>query len=358
MDFKGRLKRLREQMETRRVDALLVTHLPNVRYLTGFTGSSAALVVTEAKAAFFTDGRYTEQAREEVQGARVRIAKGAVLAAAARWISESRLKTIGFESERMTVATREVVAKALATGARLRPVGALVEQLRIIKDEEEIGRIRDAVQLASGLFEKTTPAIRAGAKETEVAGELEHAARRAGAEGMSFETIVAAGARSAMPHGRASSQAIPRQGFVILDYGVILAGYCSDMTRTVHVGNVTARAREMYDAVREAQEAGIGAVRAGVAAGEVDAAARKVLRRSGWGKYFTHSTGHGVGLEIHEPPRLGTGQSEILRPGMVVTVEPGIYVPGEGGVRIEDIVVVTESGCDVLTPTTKELLSL
>ncbi len=358
MDYKGRLRRLREELARRRLEALLVTHLPNVRYLTGFTGSSAALVISEGKAAFFTDGRYTEQAHEEVQGARVHIAKGAVLTAAARWISDGRLKSVGFESERMTVATRDAAAKAMGKRTRLRPVAGLIEQLRIIKDEEELARIRAAVELASELFEGAMKAIRAGVAESAVAAELEYAARRAGAEGMSFETIVAGGARSAMPHGRASSQAIPNRGFVILDYGVILAGYCSDMTRTVHVGQVTARERDMYEAVREAQEAGIAAVRAGVAAGEVDAAARKVLQRAGRGKYFTHSTGHGVGLEIHEPPRLGRGQTELLRPGMVVTVEPGIYVPGKGGVRIEDIVHVTERGCDVLTPTTKELLSV
>ncbi len=358
MDYRRRQRQVREQMERLHLDGLLVTHLPNIRYLTGFTGSSGALVVAASRSAFFTDGRYTTQARDEVQGARVTIAKGALLKAAAGWIGERKLRAVGFESERMTVAERSRLARVLPKRARLRATSGAVEGLRMIKEEEELEQIQAAVVLASSLFDGVVQRIVPGALESEIAGELEHAARRAGAEGMSFETIVAGGERSALPHGRASSQPVPNRGFVILDFGVILAGYCSDMTRTVHVGKPMERARAMYGAVQEAQQAGVAAVRPGVTAGEVDAAARRTLQRAGWGKYFTHSTGHGVGLEIHEPPRLGTGEKTVLQPGMVVTVEPGVYVPGEGGVRIEDMVVVTERGCEVLTPTTKELLVL
>jgi Xaa-Pro aminopeptidase len=175
---------------------------------------------------------------------------------------------------------------------------------------------------------------------------------------MSFETIVAAGVRSALPHGRASNALIPKRGFVILDSGVILAGYCSDMTRTVHVGSVPRRSNEIYYAVLEAQEAAIEAVKPGATAGDVDEAARSVLKRAKLDRYFIHSTGHGVGLEIHEQPRVARGQTEVLEPGMVITIEPGVYLPGEGGVRIEDMVVVTERGHQVLTPATKELLEL
>ena len=200
--------------------------------------------------------------------------------------------------------------------------------------------------------------IRPGVAEAEVAAELEYAARRAGAQAMSFETIVAAGPRSAMPHGVASAALIPRRGFVILDFGVILHGYCSDMTRTVHVGKMSAADRSIYNAVREAQQAAVDAVRARVACGRVDRAARNALRRAGLARYFTQSTGHGVGLEIHEPPRLGRGQAELLRPGMVVTVEPGVYLPGRGGVRIEDMLLVTGGGCEVLTPAPKDLIEL
>jgi Xaa-Pro aminopeptidase len=200
--------------------------------------------------------------------------------------------------------------------------------------------------------------LRPGVKEAEVAAEMEYAARRAGAEEMSFPTIVASGARSALPHGRATQQAVAPGGFVVCDFGVILAGYCSDQTRTVWVGAASKPARDAYEAVREAQEAAIAAVRPGVSAGEVDAAARKVLRKAGLGRYFTHSTGHGVGLEIHEAPRVAAGQKELLKPGMVITIEPGVYFPGEWGVRIEDMVAVREGGCEVLTPTGKDFLAV
>jgi Xaa-Pro aminopeptidase len=194
--------------------------------------------------------------------------------------------------------------------------------------------------------------------EAEVAAQLEYQARKRGAEGMSFPTIVASGRRSALPHGVASREGVPARGFVILDFGVILAGYCSDMTRTVHVGKISPKAREMYEAVLAAQQAGIEAVRPGVPVGQVDRAARAVLRRAGLDRYFTHSTGHGVGLEIHEQPRVARGQTEVLKPGMVITIEPGVYIPGSGGVRIEDMVVVTATGCEVLTPTRKDLITI
>ena len=229
---------------------------------------------------------------------------------------------------------------------------------RMIKDAEELKLIRDAVKLGAKVYQQALKAIRPGVRETEVAGKLEFAARQAGADGMSFDTIVAAGKRGALPHGRASSQPIPRRGFVVIDSGVILRGYCSDMTRTVHVGRVSKVERGWYEAVLEAQLVGIAAIRPGVTAGEVDEAARSVLRKAKLDRYFTHSTGHGVGLEIHEPPRLGKKQAERLEPGMVITIEPGIYVPGKGGIRIEDMVVVTEAGCEVLTPVTKDLIEM
>ena len=198
--------------------------------------------------------------------------------------------------------------------------------------------------------------IRPGPSESEIAGELELAARQRGAEQMSFPTIIAAGQRSALPHGRASKEPIPSRGFVVCDFGVILASYCSDMTRTVHVGRPQAEARAAYEAVREAQQAAIAAVQPGVTVGEVDQAARKLLQKRNLSKYFTHSTGHGLGLEVHEAPRVAAGQAEILRPGMVITIEPGVYQSGKGGVRIEDTVVVTDSGCEILTPSPKELI--
>lgn len=362
MDYPRRQAALRQAMQLSRSSGLLVTHLPNIRYLCGFTGSAGVLACRLGrypggrKLAFFTDGRYTQQAQAEVEGARVRIVPGPALQAATAWLAGC--DPIGVEADHMTISQRALVAAGIRNGSRLKPTRALVERLRRVKEEVELEQIEAAVVLASSLFDGLLPSLVPGLPESRVAAELEYAARRAGAQGMSFDTIVAAGARSALPHGRASSQPIPNKGFVILDFGVILSGYCSDMTRTLYVGRPTARARKMYDAVREAQQEAVREVRPGVSAGQVDAAARRVLERAGLGRYFTHSTGHGVGLEVHEPPRLARGEREPLQEGMVITVEPGVYIPGEGGVRIEDMVVVTATGCRVLTPTTKELIAL
>lgn len=358
MNFAAREKKLLEAMARARVDALLVTHLPNVRYLCGFTGSAAVLIVTPARSVLLTDGRYAQQAREEVKDARVAISKGPALKVAANWLQKAKLQTIGIEAEHMTISLHSALLRDMGKGIRVREMRGLVEQLRMVKDRAEVECIRRAVVLGDGLLEDGLNALKPGVAETHVAAAIEFAARKRGADGMSFDTIVAAGPRSALPHGRATQAAIPRKGFVVMDFGVILAGYCSDMTRTVHVGRASSQARQLYDTVREAQEAGIDAVRSGVSAGAVDNAARKVLIRAGYGRYFTHSTGHGVGLEIHEPPRVGRGSSDPLEAGMVITIEPGAYIPGEGGVRIEDIVVVTENGCEILTSTPKELITL
>jgi len=363
MDYKGRQRRLRESLPSNRLDGLLVTHLPNIRYLCGFTGSAGALFVSDAKSVLFTDGRYRTQARAEVQGGKVVIGKKGPLAACAEWLrankSRSRMRRrIGIESEHFTVAERSRLAAMVPRDSLLRPAPALIERSRTVKDAEEIEQIQSAVLLGADLFDVILKMTRPGVKESEVAAELEYAARKAGAEGMSFPTIIAGGTRSSLPHGRASEATIPSRGFVVCDFGVILAGYCSDMTRTMHVGRPTSEARRIYEAVRQAQQAAIEAVQPGVTAGEVDQAARKLLKKSNLDRYFTHSTGHGVGLEIHEPPRIATGQEEILHPGMVITIEPGVYIPGKFGVRIEDMVVVTERGCQVLTPTSKRMIVL
>jgi Xaa-Pro aminopeptidase len=228
----------------------------------------------------------------------------------------------------------------------------------MVKDKDELQRIRSAVVLGAKLFDRAVKVLRPGVKEVEVAAEMELAARHAGAEEMSFPTIIASGARSALPHGRASDQPIPSSAFAVCDFGVILSGYCSDQTRTVWVGKASVEARHTYEAVREAQQAGIEAVKPGITVGEVDAAVRKPLQKAGLGRFFTHSTGHGVGLEIHESPRVAKGQREVLQPGMVITIEPGVYFPGKWGVRIEDMVAVTAAGCEVLTPTSKDFLAV
>jgi len=362
MDFHTRQKKLREHLATTRFDALLISHLPNVRYLCGFTGSAGLLLVEEDVSVFFTDVRYDTQSRHEVKGAKVVIAPKALLGTVAEWMSAKRKRargwSIGIEAEHVTVADKKRLGDLLPAGVRLKSASAVVERARMVKDEDELEHIRAAVQLGATLFDRALQVLRAGVQESEVAAEMEYAARRAGAEAMSFPTIIASGARSALPHGRASDRAIAAGGFVVCDFGVILAGYCSDQTRTVWVGAPTDEARRAYEAVREAQLAAIAAVRPGVGVGEVDAAARKVLHKSGLGRYFTHSTGHGVGLEIHEMPRVAAGQRETLRPGMVITVEPGLYFPGKWGVRIEDMVAVTQSGCEVLTPTSKDFLAV
>jgi Xaa-Pro aminopeptidase len=362
MDFLARQQQLRNQLPANRVDALLISHLPDIRYLCGFTGSAGLLLVDETRSFFFTDVRYDTQSREEVKGAKVVIARKAVLSALAESLGRRKKRrkgwTIAIESEHLTVAEKKKLAEALPDGFRLRDSIFLVEKARMAKDDDELALIRSAVQLGATLFDRVLEVLKPGIKESEVAAEMEYAARRAGAEGMSFPTIIAYGARSALPHGRATEQLIAPDGFVVCDFGVILAGYCSDQTRTVWVGKPDKEARSAYDAVREAQEAAIAAVRPGATVGDVDAAARKVLRKAGLARYFTHSTGHGVGLEIHEAPRVAAAQTEVLTPGMVITIEPGVYFPGKWGIRIEDMVAVNEGGCEVLTPTRKDFLAV
>ncbi len=362
MDFSARQKKLREHLATTRFDGLLISHLPNIRYLCGFTGSAGLLLVEEAGSVFFTDVRYDTQAHDEVKAAKVVIARKAVVSALSEFLAARRKRargwTIGIEAEHFTVAGKKGLTRLLPSGVRLKDSPAVVERFRMVKDEDELNRIRAAVALGAKLFDRALEVIRPGVKESEVAADMELAARRGGAEEMSFPTIIASGARSALPHGRASNQAIAPGGFVVCDFGVILSAYCSDQTRTVWVGAVAEDARQAYEAVKGAQQAAIEAVRPGIAVGEVDAAARKVLRKAGLGRYFTHSTGHGVGLEIHETPRVADGQKEVLQPGMVITIEPGVYFPGKWGVRIEDMVAVTAGGCEVMTPTGKDFLAV
>jgi Xaa-Pro aminopeptidase len=362
MNFQARQKKLRQHLATTRFDALLLNHLPNIRYLCGFTGSAGILLVEESGSVFFTDVRYDTQAHEEVKNAKVVIARKSVLQAVADLLGQRRRRAkgwnLGIESEHLTVAERSRLNKLRPAGVTLKDAPAMVERARMVKDEDEIQQIRAAVELGAKLFDRAVEVIRPGVKEVEVAAEMELAARHGGAEEMSFPTIVASGSRSALPHGRASEKVIAPGAFVVCDFGVILSGYCSDQTRTVWVGGVADDARPAYEAVREAQQAAIHAVRPGITVGEVDSAARKLLQKAGFGRYFTHSTGHGVGLEIHESPRVAEGQQELLQSGMVITIEPGIYFPGKWGIRIEDMVVVREGGCEVLTPTSKKFLAV
>jgi Xaa-Pro aminopeptidase len=361
MNVSARKKRLASAVKSAGVEALLVTHLPDVRYLSGFTGSNAAMVVFGGRSVLFTDGRYTLQAKNEVRGARVVIAKKPALLAACEWMETAGVRRCGFDAAHTTVASLEVMRKAVSSKLRrgfFQPVASLVSTLREVKDSDEVRLIRAAAQLGCRLFDGIFEHIVSGATEMEVALALEFKARMAGAEGMSFDTIVASGERSALPHGRATKAKLPRRGFVTLDFGVILDGYSSDMTRTVHLGRGLQDEHDVYDFVLEAQESAVAKVAPGVTAGEIDEAARSVLRKAGLDKYFTHSTGHGVGLEIHEGPRLAAKQTQVLEPGMVITIEPGVYIPGKFGVRIEDMVLVTPKGREVLTPSVKAWIEL
>jgi Xaa-Pro aminopeptidase len=362
MDFQARQQNLRKHLATTRFDSLLLSHLPNIRYLCGFTGSAGLLLVEERGSTFFTDPRYDTQAHEEVKKAKVVIGSKAPVQTLADFLHHRRKRSrpwiIGIEAEHFTVAEKKNLTRLLPKHVRLKDAPSTVERFRMLKDADELNQIRAAVQLGARLFDRAHEVLRPGIPELRVAAEMELVARQAGAEGMSFPTIIASGPRSALPHARASSHTVPRGAFVVCDFGVILAGYCSDQTRTVWVGPVSNEARKAYGAVREAHQAAIDAVKPGVRVADVDAAARNQLKRAKLAAFFTHSTGHGVGLEIHEAPRVGAGQSEVLRPGMVITIEPGVYFPGKWGSRIEDMVAVTETGCEVLTPTSKDFLAV
>jgi Xaa-Pro aminopeptidase len=370
-----RLKRLSAALQSAApdADAMLVTHPIDVRYLTGFTGSNAAVVLPLqhldkkrkqsqlSKPILFTDGRYIQQAKQETKHAGVVIAQGPVLREACTAMVSAGVRRCAIDGEHTTVATLDAMRQWIPSKLRrsfFHPVPPLTAGLREVKSAEEIERIRAAAQLGCRLFKDLLTQIESGKREVEIAAHLEFAARMAGAEGMSFETIIASGPRSALPHGHATEQRMPRRGFVVLDFGVLLHGYCSDMTRTIHLGPATTAERDAYDAVLEAQLAAIAAIRPGVACGEVDEAARSVLRGVELAHFFTHSTGHGVGMEIHEGPRIAAKQKQTLEPGMVITIEPGVYLPGRFGIRIEDMVLVTRSGAEILTPATKAWIEL
>jgi Xaa-Pro aminopeptidase len=347
--------RRRKAMQAARLagaEAILITHAPDVRYLSGFTGSNGAVALAGGQAALFTDGRYTSQAKAETHGLRVVVDKKPVAALAVEWLLQRKIKRCAFDAGNTSVAALETMRRAVPAGLRRNfflETKDLVATLREVKDAAEIIKMRRAAALGCSLFEGALQHVVAGSKESEVAAHLEFEARMAGAEAMSFGTIIASGLRSALPHGIASNSKIPRRGFVTMDFGVVLDGYCSDMTRTVHLGKGKQREWDVYHSVLEAQTAAVAAVAAGVSCGDVDEAARSVLKKATLAKWFSHSTGHGVGLEIHEGPRVAAKQEQKLKAGMVITIEPGVYLPGEFGVRIEDTVLVTEKGCEVLT---------
>jgi Xaa-Pro aminopeptidase len=358
VDHALRRARLVERLSELGLDALFVTRLPNVRYLTGFTGSNAQALVGTQATLFFTDGRYDEQSRHEVPDAE-RVIHAGALPPVAEEAGARAMTRIGFESEGVTHGFWERLRRALE-GFELVPVGVEVERLRRVKDAEEVRAIARAQEAADAAFDAVVlgGGLREGIVERELALDLEIAMRRAGADDRAFDTIVAFGEHAAEPHHHPSDRPLARGDVVKLDFGALVDGYHSDMTRTVAFGEPVARLREVRDLVAASQEAGIAAVRAGVSAAEVDLAARRVIEDAGLGKEFPHGLGHGVGLEIHEAPRLRWDVEDDLSEGSVVTVEPGVYIPGLGGVRIEDMVEVTADGCRQIPRSTKELVVL
>jgi len=355
----ARLGQLRLSLSKLEVDALLVSHLPNIQYLCGFTGSAGLFLVDASGATLFTDSRYTFQARQEVSGARVQIAKRGLLRAVSQALSARKRRCrLGYSPSQVTVAQKQ--ALEAGTGSHVRWVNAdnTVEKLRAVKDEDELIRMRDSAGLISAVFGQLVGQIKPGVTEAHLAAVIEYEIKQRGASGTSFEPIVASGERSAWAHARPTSKPLRKNELVVLDQGAILRGYCSDMTRTVFLGRAPKRILSLYKAVLEAQEAAKRVIKPGITAGEVDKAARGVLKRSKLAEYFTHSTGHGLGLEIHEMPRLGKGEKTVLQEGMVVTVEPGVYLEGLGGIRIEDEVVVTAKGSVDLTSAPRDFLEL
>lgn len=341
-----------------KIDALLVSGLPNIRYLTGFTGDNALLLITPAGQTLFTDPRFTIQASEECNCPVKIHAKGPLDQAAADSIRRKKLKRVGFEAPRMAYDAYLRLKQALPLGASLKPLAGVIERIRMIKSDDEIARIRRSVLTNSRALEKSLPFVKPGISESAIAAKLEYHMRLLGGEKAAFDTIVAAGDRSALPHARPTSRKLAPDELLLIDMGTCEDGYMSDMTRVFCLGKPSKRIRDLYQAVSEAQLAAIDGVRPGATTGQVDRKARRVLESRGYGKAFVHSTGHGLGLEIHEPPRVGRRDKTRLDPGMVITIEPGAYIRGFGGVRIEDTVLVTQNGCEVLTPTSKELMLL
>lgn len=354
-EYAARRARLAELLAGHTADALLISALPNVRYLTGFTGSNAMLLVSSRAAVLVTDPRYELQASQQTDCA-VRIAKGPLVKTVASLLRRRRLEKIGFESARLSFATYETLRDTLAPAAALVPTHGLVEQLRTVKSAAEIRLIRRSVETCAKAFTRAVRCVHPGVREKELATEIDYQMRRLGAEQPSFDTIVASGPRSALPHAVPSDKTINNNELLLIDMGAQREGYASDMTRMLHLGRPSRRAQRLYRAVLEAQLAAVDTVRENVSAAAVDRRARQVLRDHGLADLFIHSTGHGLGLEIHEEPRIGKSNKTRLKAGMVITVEPGVYMEGFGGIRIEDTVLVTETGCEVLTPVAKELL--
>jgi len=355
--YQARRERLLELLAERRTAAAAFSHLPNIRYLTGFSGSSALVLLSEREAVLYTDPRYELQAAGETD-CKVRVIRGALWPELVKNVRRRRANSLGLEAEHLAQAEYARIGEQLGPGVLLSDVSGLAEGLRAVKDAGEIELIRRSMDVCGRAYLQTLRKIRVGISEAQIAAELEYRMRRLGAERPAFETIVAAGARSALPHAQPTGSRVRANQLVLVDMGASRQGYASDMTRVIHTGRPTAATKRLYAAVLEAQLAALDAVKPGATCSSVDGVARRTLARHGYGEFFVHSTGHGLGLEIHEAPRIGRRVKEALERNMVITIEPGAYIPGRGGVRIEDTVLVTERGAEVLTAVPKELLVL
>ncbi len=353
-----RIKKLREKIKRESLDLLLVTTLTNLRYLCGYTGSNGILLVSEDKSIFLTDFRYKEQVKKEVYDAEIKIAQRELFSTLTEidWLKEKRIK-VGFESKILSFKLYEKL-KALFPQILWIPTEDLVESLLVTKDEGEIRKIKKAADISAKVYQEILPLLKPGTKEQEISAELEYRIRRNGGTGSAFEPIVASGVRSAMPHARASSKRFQKGDFVTLDFGALYEGYVCDITRTVVLGKATPRQKKIYDLVLKAQTKAIKNACSGMKGFELDKVARDVINNAGFKDYFGHGLGHGIGLLVHDSPGINTRSQEVLKPGMVITIEPGVYLPGWGGVRIEDDILITRNGCKVLTNIDRELLEL
>ena len=358
--FPDRRDRLRARLRDEKVDSLLVSSETNVSYLTGFTGDASTLLLTADRALVVTDGRYGEQLQRECPGLEVHVRPVGqpMMLGVAEVAEKLGLSSLAFEAARVTVADHGTLREA-ASALDLRGVQGWVESLRIVKDDHEVAAIREAIAVAERAFHGLRAEIRPGRAEKDLADDLEARMRRLGADGPAFPPIVAAGGNAALPHARPSASArVGEDDLVLIDWGAWIRSYRSDLTRVVATGKVTPRFESVYRSVLAAQERAIAAIRPGRSARAIDAEARSSLRDAGFGDFFTHGLGHGLGMDIHEMPFLGRDPDVELRPGMVLTVEPGVYLPGWGGVRIEDDVLVTPQGFEVLTGIPKDLDSV
>lgn len=349
-----KLTNIRKQLVEKELDGILISSPYNRRYVTNFTGTAGLALITTNDALFITDFRYTNQAEEEATDYTIIEHKQVLIDEVAKQVKKLDIHDLGFEAEHTTFATYELYKKEL--DAKLVPISGMIESLREVKTADELAILQDAAKIADDAFEHILSYIKPGVKEIEIANELEFFMRRQGATSSSFDTIVASGWRSALPHGVASTKEIQTGEFVTMDYGALFKGYCSDITRTVAVGEISEELNNIFETVLAAQIEGVTHIKPGMTGKEADDLTRNYINDKGYGDYFGHSTGHGIGLEIHEEPSLSYRSKTILQPNMVVTVEPGIYIPNVGGCRIEDDLVITETGNRRLTNARKELI--